>query len=332
MYIVVIGLGSMGKRRIRLLKQYIQEEVTNEEEWKIIGVDSNKERCIECAVHSGIEVCSSLEEAIANHRLDCAIISTSPVSHAKIIKTCLEASLHVFTEINLVDEGYDENIDLAKRKNKVLFLSSTFLYRKEVEHIKKQVEQVNFQGMYHYHIGQYLPEWHPWESYKDYFVGSKRTNGCREILAIELPWLIDTFGEVKSFYSKHRKLTNLEIDYDDCYQIMLEHKSGVMGCLIVDVVTPKTGRKFEMWQENFCVSWEGTPDTITEYNAEKKAMEAVCLYDNVKHEQGYNQFIVENAYYDELNNFFEVIAQKDISRYSFEKDKTTLILINNIEK
>ena len=37
MNIVVIGLGSMGRRRIRLIKQY-------KNSYKIIGVDLNKER------------------------------------------------------------------------------------------------------------------------------------------------------------------------------------------------------------------------------------------------------------------------------------------------
>ena len=39
MKIIVIGLGSMGKRRIRLL--------TEKKEIELFGVDSNKERCKE---------------------------------------------------------------------------------------------------------------------------------------------------------------------------------------------------------------------------------------------------------------------------------------------
>ena len=42
---------------------------------------------------------------------------------------------------------------------------------------------------YIYHIGQYLPDWHPWENYKNFFVGDKRTGGVREIFGIDLPWL-----------------------------------------------------------------------------------------------------------------------------------------------
>lgn len=101
----------------------------------------------------------------------------------------------VFTELNLVSDGYEE-FTKDEYDNR-LFLSSTLLYRKDIQYIKDRVgeERVN----YVYHVGQYLPDWHPWESYKDFFVGDKRTNGCREIMAIDLPWIESAFGKIVDF-------------------------------------------------------------------------------------------------------------------------------------
>ena len=332
MNIVVIGLGSMGKRRIRLLKQYIENEVKDTNVWKIIGVDSNEERCAESAKLHGIETYHSLKAAIEAEEVDCAVISTSPHTHAGIIKECLQNKLHVFTEINLLSDGYEENIALAKEAGKVLFLSSTFMYRKEMEYIKKAVQEEAFKGLYRYHIGQYLPEWHPWESYKNFFVGRKDTNGCREIFAIELPWLVDVFGDIKAVHSIHRKVSELEIDYDDSYQVLIEHTSGVMGNLSVDVVTPKAGRDLEIWSEGFHIGWKGTPDTLTRFNNDTKNTENVSLYAQVERKEGYNQFIVENAYYDELVNFILSVEQRERPRHSFEKDGKILAWIDEIEK
>ena len=67
------------------------------------------------------------------------------------------------------DSGYDENIALAKAKDKILFLSSTFLYRKENQSIIEKVHEAQCPLNYIYHVGQYLPDWHPWESYNNYF-------------------------------------------------------------------------------------------------------------------------------------------------------------------
>lgn len=331
MQFVVIGLGSMGKRRIRLLQEYITKEVKNPENWSIVGVDSNIERCSETEKIYEIRTFTSLHIAAEQVKLDAAVISTSPLSHAQIVKECLILGLHVFTEINLVSDGYKDNMKLAEEKNRVLFLSSTPMYRKEMQYIKEQVRLRNFRGTYRYHIGQYLPEWHPWESYKNFFVGNKRTNGCRELFAIELPWLIDTFGEVREIYSLHNKSTKLEIDYDDTYQVIIRHDSGVIGNITIDIATPKAGREFEMWEENFYLEWRGTPDSFMRMNPLSKKFEKIELYDKIDHVDGYNKFVVENAYYDEIKDYVESIGNHCIPRHSYKKDFHVLKLIDQIE-
>jgi predicted dehydrogenase len=324
MNIVVIGLGSMGRRRIRLIKQYNNS-------YKIIGVDLNKERRITSESEFGIETRDSLEVAIKNHNLDCAIICTSPLSHSKLIKLCLENNLHVFTELNLVTDGYDENIQLAEEKNKILFLSSTFLHRAEINQIKKLVKMQDERLNYNYHIGQYLPDWHPWENYKDFFVGDKRTNGCREIFAIELPWLIEVFGNVKDIIVRKSRISSLNIDYDDNYMVILEHESGHKGMLAVDIVSRKAVRNLEVFGENLYLSWDGSAEGLKMMDIEKRIEENILLYEKVDQLNQYSKFVVENAYYDEIVSFFNVISNNIEPIYDFEKDKIILDLIDRIE-
>ena len=191
MRVAVIGLGSMGKRRIRLLKQYIEKEGKRNgrknEKWEITGIDLSRERCLEVEELCNIETFSDLDKGLSKGNIDCALICSSPASHAELIHECLKRGLHVFTEMNLVNDRYHENQRLAGEKKRVLFLSSTFLYRKEIEFIKEKLQEKSFGGGYFYHIGQYLPDWHPWEKYQNFFIGAKRTNACREIFAIEMP-------------------------------------------------------------------------------------------------------------------------------------------------
>ncbi len=324
MNIVVIGLGSMGRRRIRLIKQYNYS-------YKIIGVDLNKKRRKASESEFGIETIDSLEEAIKNNNLDSAIICTSPLSHSKLIKLCLENNLHIFTELNLVTDGYDENIQLAEEKNRVLFLSSTFLHRAEIKQINNVVKMQDERLNYTYHIGQYLPDWHPWESYKDFFVGDKRTNGCREIFAIELPWLIEVFGNVKDIIVRKSKISSLNIEYDDNYMVILEHESGHKGMLAVDIVSRKAVRNLEVFGESLYLSWDGSAEGLKMVDIEKRKEENILLYEKVDQLDQYSKFVVENAYYDEIVSFFEVISNNIDPIYDFEKDKIILNLIDRIE-
>ena len=326
MKILVIGLGSMGKRRIRLL-QIINQDM------EIIGVDSDVERMKQVEEEFGIEVRESLDGALSEHGIGCAVISTSPLSHASIIHKCLQAGIHVFTELNLVPDMYPENIHLAEQKNLVLFLSSTFLYRDETKYIIEEVSRASSPLNYSYHVGQYLPSWHPWEMYRNFFVGDKRTNGCREIFAIELPWLVKAFGEIQSFHVMKSKNTSLDIDYDDNYILLLEHSSGNKGMLAVDVMSRKAVRNLEVFGENLYLSWDGTPEGIQKYDYENVAVEKINLYQKVDKLAGYSDFVVENAYKNELASFLEAIHEKNSKRmiYTFQDDLEILKVIDEIE-
>lgn len=320
MRIVVIGLGSMGKRRIRLMKEMYPE-------FEIVGIDGREDRRNEAAEIFGIPCRASILELKNN--IDCAFVCTSPLSHAKIITDCITRGWHVFTELNLVSDNYDENIKLAKEKHCTLFLSSTFLYREETKYIKSRITERK-KWNYIYHIGQYLPDWHPWEAYKDFFIGNKRTNGCREIMAIELPWLTEAFGEICSTQAVSDKMTELNIGFDDNLMIQLLHKNGNKGLLVVDVVSPVAVRKFEAYAENAYILWNGTPDSINEFDSAKKKLVNIIPQEIAEHKEGYSAFVVENAYKNEIREFFDVVLNGKEPLYGFEQDKNILGIIDSL--
>jgi predicted dehydrogenase len=324
MTVVVIGLGSMGRRRIRLLKKY-------DSELKIIGIDTSEERRKQSEEEYGIMTAENFADISVRQEADCAFVSTSPLSHAELINTCLKNDIHVFTELNLVDTMYDENIRLAKEKDKVLFLSSTFLYRKEVEYIYDKIHGYDGKVNYLYHVGQYLPDWHPWESYKNFFVGKKETNGCREFMAIDLPWIVNVFGNVKSIKAVGDKISDLDVDYPDNYLLLIEHENGNKGTIAVDIVSRKASRNLEVFGEQIYITWDGTPQGLSWYDFEQKKDIKINMYETVDKRSDYAATIIEDAYYSEICNFFRVIAQKEKPKYSFEKDREVLKIIDYVE-
>lgn len=321
MKICVIGLGSMGKRRIRLLKEIDSNTV-------IVGIDKNKERALKTAEEYGVDCYADLSNI--PDIMDCAFVCTPPQYHAAIIKECLERNLHVFSEINLVSDKYEENGNLAKQKNKVLFLSSTPLYKKEMQIISKKVKQNGKPCAYQYHTGQYLPDWHPWDNLKDFFVSNKATNGCREIFAIELPWIQFVFGEIKSVQVKRRKLTSLNLDFPDTYLVQLEHENGNVGSLTVDVVSRQAVRRLEVFNEGLYIRWEGTPDTLYEKDIAAGVLKKIPAGEYI-HKQGYDASINEYAYRKEIEAFFQAISDGKEPIYDFEMDQKVLSLIDEIE-
>lgn len=324
MKLLIVGLGSMGKRRARLARGM-------DASIQISGVDTTESRRTE-AEGLGITAYASIGEAVTADKFDAALVCTAPITHAGIISELLDAGLPVFTELNLVSDGYEENMKKAREKGLSLFLSSTMLYRGETQYIKRQVEAFAKPVNYIYHIGQYLPDWHPWENYKNFFVGDKRTGGVREIFGIDLPWLLDTFGPVKSLHVEKDKISQLEVDYPDSYFVTLRHENGMKGMLAVDVVSPKAVRNFECFGEGLHLFWEGNPRSLYTFDHDKGEKLPVNTYESFEHDSRYSDNIVENAYVDELANFFAVLKGAEQPRYSFEKDLETIRLIEAIEE
>ncbi|MCP4547821.1 MAG: Gfo/Idh/MocA family oxidoreductase [bacterium] len=323
MRVLVVGLGSMGKRRVRLIRD-------NFPEVEVFGTDSSEARRLETEEKLGIATFPSMERALAEVTLDCVFASTSPLAHEAIVKQALNHGLHTFSELNVQNQGYDEIIELARTRERIAFLSSTFLYRQEIQWIMERAAQSGAYS-YHYHIGQYLPDWHPWEKYNEFFVGDPRTNGPREILVMELPWLLRMCGDVEDFSIVRRKLTNLEIDYDDTYQILLQHKSGAVGSICCDVVSRKAVRKFELIGEDVHIFWDGTPDTLRFYDIDEAKVETVELYKKVTKESDYADFVIEDPYIDEIRNFFRSVEGKEKPVYSYAEDVKVLEIMDRLE-
>ncbi|MBQ9274254.1 MAG: Gfo/Idh/MocA family oxidoreductase [Succinivibrio sp.] len=325
MKVLIAGLGSMGKRRLRLLRSLGHE---------VYGIEAKDERRAEVAAELKLQTFPSLHEAIQEVQPEALCVCTPPLTHAAIIGEGLEAGLHVFSELNLVNSGYTENLALAAARNKVLFLSSTLLYRREISWIRRQVSQVQRRPDYLLHVGQYLPDWHPWDQLNDFFISKRRTNGCREILAIQLPWLIKTFGEIDEAHSAHRQASVLGLDFDDVYHLTLEHDSGTQGSFVCEVLSRPAAFNLEIFGEGLYIRWDGTPQGLYAANEHGKGLVRIDLYpesEDIEHKEGYAPNIIENAYKTELETFISCIAGTGTPRYDWQDDVKTLALIDEIE-
>lgn len=322
MKVLVVGYGSMGRRRIRLYKQIDNDA-------RFICVDQNSERRQQIKDDGHIAY-ADLSEAI-KEKPDLAFVSSSPLSHAALIPILLQNKINTFTEINLSSKNYDQMQFLANQNGTKLFLSSTMLYEEPIKKIKSLVQKETQPLTYIYHIGQYLPDWHPWESYKSFFIGKKESNGCREIYAIQLPWIIDTFGDVKKLTAISHKSTSLEIDYNDTYITTLEHINGIKGVFVVDVVSRIATTYLEIIGENIHITWDGSNNGLKVYDITTKKTETFVAYENKIHDNNYAENIAENPYLDEIKDFINYIQNETEPRWSIKKDYIVLDLIDKIE-
>src|SRR6185312_8899531 len=179
---VVIGLGSMGKRRVRCLQALGVE--------KIVGVDTRADRREEAASRYGIEVRAELAGIWEDFSPDVAIISLPPKSHVMAMHACIAHRVPFFVEASVVDDGLAEVTALARQAGLLAAPSTTLRFHPAIVEIFRCVRESRLGKISNVmlHSGQYLPDWHTYEAVSDYYVSDRATGGAREIVPFEMTW------------------------------------------------------------------------------------------------------------------------------------------------
>ena len=324
--VLVVGLGSMGKRRLRLLRELSPDAL-------LAGADAREDRRSEVQKQHDIPVYDSSDAAFRDFHPSVVIVCTSPLCHGSIVLRALGEGCHTFSELNLDQSDYDAILSAAQTHDRIAFLSSTMLYRDEIEYIGEKIRDPE-KTAYIYHVGQYLPDWHPWERIQDFFVFDPKTNGCRELFAIELPWLARVFGKIADVSVKRRSISSLDISYPDAFTCLINHETGVSGALLLDVVSRIPSRNLRVVAENFDIAWEGTPQSLRFFDAlEKKAYHPFAAEESHAADQRYAAMISDAPYRKEITAFLSAIdGHLQIPRYGYEEDRRILEIIDSVER
>ncbi|MCV0393565.1 MAG: Gfo/Idh/MocA family oxidoreductase [Nitrosopumilus sp.] len=320
MKILIVGLGSMGKRRIRNM-QYLRQE-------EIIGFDPREDRCKEVLEKYGVRSFQDINQAL-KEKPNAMIISTPPDLHMAYAKIAIKNNIHFFTEASVVQDDMLEVIKMLEKNDIVGLPSCTMRYHPIVKMIKTILEK-NIIGKplsFLYHSGQYLPDWHPWEDYRKFYVAKKETGACREIVPFELIWLTDLFGKIKTVSGHKSKVSHLEVDIDDIYNILLEFENGMESTLTVDVIARFPFRQLKILGEKGVILADWSEKNVKYYTNENGWTENK-VDDGIVEE---NYIHGEGPYIEEMSSFLDSIQKKIEQPYTFKEDLQILKILEIIE-
>ena len=309
MRFLVVGLGSMGKRRVRNLKTLGYDD--------ILVFDMRKDRLVEAA-RLGIQTFSSIDSAI-KQKPSAMIISTSPDTHLKYSEISTKNKIPFFTEVNTDPKHISKIIKLTK-KSKILAVSSmTMKFHPAIELIKKYIQKGNLGKplLLNYHSGENLEDWHPWEKVQDYYVGHISTGGGRDQAVFELEWIFWLFGKPQEVMAKTQKLSKTKAKIFDTYQMTFSLSKIPSANILVDVIQSPPNRILRIIFENGLIEWSWIPGIIRIYNSTTKKWE------EHGHGSGYKGFNVEEMYQKEMTAFVKSLKQNKNLVHTFEEELLT---------
>jgi predicted dehydrogenase len=309
--LLVVGLGSMGKRRVR--------DSVALKAGEVFGFDLRADRRAEVEEKFGIRTYQDFDAALAADPT-AIIISTPPELHMPYAMKAAQAGKHFFMEVNVVNDGHEELRRLCVGKPFVAAPSATMRFHPSALAIQAAVERgaIGKPVAFAYHFGQFLPDWHPWERPRDFYVGRRMTSGTREMVSFILVWLTGLLGRVAEVAAFKDKLTTIDADIDDVYHVLLRFRSGVLGNLWSDVVSPIPYRTFRLVAEEGVVDWDWSSGRVAIFTkADRKWQITPDGY-------GFRGYTTEEIYVHELSSFLRSVCGEEPWRYSLADDAHVL--------
>lgn len=236
---LVVGYGSIGKRHCRLL----QATGLPVENIFVSELQPSRKADAQDAGHS-------LFQLGDNASFDIAVVASSTSSHISILNQLPTVHKLIYIEKPL-SHDYLQVAPVARRLHKSsstckIVVGYMLRHHPAVQKVKSIIESgaLGKALRYHAECGMYLPNWHPWEDYRDFYM-SDIDGGGGALLDIshEIDLISYLVGDTAAVFGKLGNLSDLECSSDDFSQMMLFHKNGATGTISLDLIQKDTYRK-----------------------------------------------------------------------------------------
>jgi predicted dehydrogenase len=115
----------------------------------------------------------------------------------------------------------------------------------------------------HAHWGEYLPNWHPWEDYRQsYAARADLGGGVIVTLTHPLDYLRYLVGEVESLWSFNGHISSLEVDVEDVAEIGLKFSSGALGGVHLNYFQRPPVHRLEIVGTNGTLRWDNADGVL----------------------------------------------------------------------
>jgi len=260
---LIAGLGSIGRRHMRNLIALGEKDIILFRTRKATLPDD------ELAAYP---VETNLEEALAKHKPDAVIVANPTALHLDVAIPAAEAGCAILLEkpVSHSLENLDVLQETAQKNGSKILVGFQFRYHPTLNKAHELIRQ-NALGkilVVRAHWGEYLPQWHPWEDYRQsYAARTEMGGGVVATLTHPLDYLRFILGEVKSVWSFNGHISPLEIDVEDAAEIGLKFVNDAIGSVHVNYVQRPPKHTLEIVGTNGTLTWNNADGILRLENA-----------------------------------------------------------------
>ena len=319
--ILIVGLGSIGKRHLRLAR-----ELKPDADIRILrhGIATKNHDYSDGYFFN-------IKDAI-NFLPHVAVIANPATHHIPIAQKLAEKGVHLLIEkpLSVSLRGIDNLIATCKRKNAVLSVGYNLRYLKSLQYFKSLIDKGVAGKIFSVRCeaGQYLPSWRPGEDYRA-GVSAKKELGGGVLLELshELDYLRWIFGEIEWVTASLSHQSNLEINVEDTAHLLLgfvtkPNKAQLIGAVNLDFIRHDSVRKCVAIGQKASLMWDGISFEVKILNKSKNQWKK--LFKQTPHK--------DESYLLEWKNFLLSIKNSKSPKVTGKDGQKILHIINAARK
>lgn len=298
MRVLIIGLGSIAQKHIKVLKEICDS-------LEILALRSKKGSII----LNNVKNIYSWNEIPNN--LDFIIISNPTSEHFSTIKNSLRFKVPLFIEKPPLSElnNSQELLNLINENNIPTYVGFNLRFHPIIFWLKKNL-QLNKIREVNVYCGSYLPEWRKGIDYRQCYSAKKELGGDVHLdLIHELDYTRWLFGDPINIKSTRSKKSDLEINSFDFANYLLEYENYYVN-ITLNYYRRDTKRTIEIILEN--ETW--VADLIN--------CSVIDSNNNIIF--NYNNFKIIQTYFDQMQYFLKNIKTNKNIMNNFEESLKTL--------
>ncbi len=263
---VVVGCGSIARRHAAKLQRLGVK--------RIVAVDPDAERLEHMRRELGCEAAASLASAL-DEGPGAVLICTPPSAHAAAALAAVERRIPCFVEKPAADTAAAaaKLMKAASRRRVPLAIGYQLRFHPAIAWIRRGLDERRW-GPVQYvraQVGQYLPDWRPWQDYRKSYTARRALGGGILLDAShEIDLALHLAGPAKSVTCAAARLSALDVDVEDTAEMILRFRGGAMGSVHLDMIRRAYDRSSQLLCRDGVVEWSYQDGTVREYSAKTK--------------------------------------------------------------
>ena len=261
MKFLIAGLGSIGRRHLRNLIALGEKDIVLLRSHRATLPDDEL---------AGYPVETNLAEALKKHKPVAVVVANPTSLHLDVAIPAAEAGCHMLLEkpVSHSLDRLDELQKAAEKSGSRILVGFQFRYHPMLNKARELIQAGALGKVLtvHAHWGEYLPNWHPWEDYRQsYAARADLGGGVIVTLTHPLDYLRFIIGDVDSLWSFNGHLSPLELDVEDVAEIGLRFSNGAIGGVHINYFQRPPVHQLEIVGTGGTLRWDNTDGVLYSY-------------------------------------------------------------------